>query len=84
MGVDRLYDLQTFDHPGMATSSRSGTSTSIRRSAFASPQVLYPGSIDRVDFSAPPNRGQGWVCIEIPRKGQGRVGVFEKSRLGIS
>jgi exonuclease SbcD len=68
MGVDPMYDLQTFDQPGIDFVAL-GHIHKHQALSYASPQVVYSGSIDRVDFGEQ-NEDKGWVCVEIPEKGK--------------
>src|SRR6266851_5971480 len=68
MGVDPMYDLQTFDHPGIDFVAL-GHIHKHQALSYASPQVVYSGSIDRVDFGEQ-NEDKGWVLVEIHEKGK--------------
>jgi exonuclease SbcD len=68
MGADPMYDLQTFDYPKIDFVAL-GHIHKHQALSYASPQVVYAGSIDRVDFGEQ-NEDKGWVFIEIPEKGK--------------
>jgi hypothetical protein len=63
-----MYDLQTFDQPGIDFVAL-GHIHKHQALSYASPQVVYSGSIDRVDFGEQ-NEEKGWVYAEIPEKGK--------------
>jgi exonuclease SbcD len=63
-----MYDLQTFDQPNVDYVAL-GHIHKHQALSYASPQVVYAGSIDRVDFGEQ-NEDKGWVLIEIPEKGK--------------
>jgi DNA repair protein SbcD/Mre11 len=67
MGSDPMYDLQTFDLPGVDFVAL-GHIHKHQTLSYASPQVVYAGSIDRVDFGEQ-HEEKGWVEIEIHEKG---------------
>jgi exonuclease SbcD len=66
MGSDPMYDLATFDVPGIDFVAL-GHIHKHQALNYASPQVVYAGSIDRVDFGEQ-NEDKGWVYVEIPEK----------------
>jgi exonuclease SbcD len=68
MGNDPMYDLQTFDLPAIDFVAL-GHIHKHQALHFASPPVVYAGSIDRVDFGEQ-DEAKGWVYIEIPAKSQ--------------
>jgi exonuclease SbcD len=68
MGGDPMYDLQTFDLPGVDYVAL-GHIHKHQVLHYASPQVVYAGSIDRVDFGEQ-DEPKGWVYVEIGQKGQ--------------
>jgi DNA repair protein SbcD/Mre11 len=68
MGNDPMYDLQTFDLPGIDFVAL-GHIHKHQALSYAPPQVVYAGSIDRVDFGEQ-HEEKGWVYIEIPEKGR--------------
>jgi DNA repair protein SbcD/Mre11 len=68
MGSDPMYDLQTFDLPGTDYVAL-GHIHKHQVLHYASPQVVYAGSIDRVDFGEQ-DEPKGWVYVEIPEKGR--------------
>jgi exonuclease SbcD len=68
MGSDPMYDLQTFDLPGIDYVAL-GHIHKHQVLHYASPQVVYAGSIDRVDFGEQ-DEAKGWVYVEIGEKGQ--------------
>jgi exonuclease SbcD len=68
MGSDPMYDLQTFDLPGIDYVAL-GHIHKHQVLHYASPQVVYAGSIDRVDFGEQ-DEPKGWVYVEIPEKGR--------------
>jgi exonuclease SbcD len=67
MGSDPMYDLQTFDLPGIDYVAL-GHIHKHQVLHYASPQVVYAGSIDRVDFGEQ-DEAKGWVYVEIAEKG---------------
>jgi exonuclease SbcD len=67
MGGDPMYDLQTFDLPGIDYVAL-GHIHKHQVLHYASPQVVYAGSLDRVDFGEQ-DEPKGWVYIEIGEKG---------------
>jgi DNA repair exonuclease SbcCD nuclease subunit len=67
MGSDPMYDLQTFDLPGVDYVAL-GHIHKHQVLHYASPRVVYAGSIDRVDFGEQDEQ-KGWVYIEIAEKG---------------
>ena len=68
MGHDPMYDVQTFDLPGVDFVAL-GHIHKHQALQYASPPVVYAGSIDRVDFGEQ-DEGKGWVYVEIPSKGK--------------
>jgi DNA repair protein SbcD/Mre11 len=66
MGSDPMFDLQTFDLPGIDYVAL-GHIHKHQALSYASPQVVYCGSIDRVDFGEQ-NEDKGWVYVEIAAK----------------
>ncbi len=68
MGSDPLYDLQTFDLPGVDYVAM-GHIHKHQAIAYLNPPVVYSGSIDRVDFGEEKEE-KGWVLVEIPEKGR--------------
>jgi exonuclease SbcD len=67
MGNDPMYDLQTFDLPGVDYVAL-GHLHKHQVLHYASPPVVYAGSIDRVDFGEQ-DEAKGWVYAEIAEKG---------------
>jgi DNA repair protein SbcD/Mre11 len=67
MGNDPMYDLQTFDLPGVDYVAL-GHIHKHQVLHYASPRVVYAGSIDRVDFGEQ-DEPKGWVYVEIAEKG---------------
>ena len=68
MGNDPMYDLQTFDLPGVDYVAL-GHIHKHQVLHYASPPVVYAGSIDRVDFGEQDEQ-KGWIYAEIPEKGK--------------
>jgi exonuclease SbcD len=68
MGNDPMFDLQTFDGPGIDFVAL-GHIHKHQALSYASPQVVYAGSIDRIDFGEQ-NEDKGWVYVEIAEKGK--------------
>lgn len=68
MGSDPMYDLQTFDVPNVDFVAL-GHIHKHQALSYAAPQVVYAGSIDRIDFGEQ-NEDKGWVFIEIAEKGK--------------
>jgi DNA repair protein SbcD/Mre11 len=68
MGGDPMYDLQTFDLPTIEYVAL-GHVHKHQVLNYAAPQVVYAGSIDRVDFGEQ-DEAKGWVLVEIPEKGR--------------
>jgi DNA repair protein SbcD/Mre11 len=68
MGTDPMYDLATFDLPGIdfVALGHIHKHQVLRRTDGP---VVYAGSIDRVDFGEQ-NEDKGWVYVEIPGKGK--------------
>jgi DNA repair protein SbcD/Mre11 len=67
MGSDPMYDLQTFDLPGIDFVAL-GHIHKHQVLNYASPQVVYAGSIDRVDFGEQ-DEAKGWILAEVAEKG---------------
>jgi len=67
MGGDPMYDLATFDLPGIDYVAL-GHIHKHQVLHYASPAVVYAGSIDRVDFGEQ-DEAKGWVYVEIGEKG---------------
>jgi DNA repair protein SbcD/Mre11 len=67
MGSDPMYDLQTFDLPGIDYVAL-GHIHKHQVLHYAPPPVVYAGSIDRVDFGEEDEQ-KGWVYVEIGEKG---------------
>ena len=68
MGSDPMYDLRTFDLPGVDYVAL-GHIHKHQVPHYASPPVVYAGSIDRVDFGEQ-DEAKGWVYAEIVEKGR--------------
>jgi DNA repair protein SbcD/Mre11 len=68
MGNDPMYDLQTFDLPGIDFVAL-GHIHKHQALHYATPPVVYAGSIDRVDFGEQ-DEAKGWVYAEIVDKGR--------------
>lgn len=68
MGSDPMYDVQTFDLPGIDYVAL-GHIHKYQVLHYASPPLVYAGSIDRVDFGEQ-DEPKGWVYVEIPEKGR--------------
>jgi exonuclease SbcD len=68
MGSDPMYDLQTFDLPSVAYVAL-GHIHKHQVLNYAAPQVVYAGSIDRVDFGEQ-DEAKGWVLVEITEDGK--------------
>ncbi|HEY2595810.1 MAG TPA: exonuclease SbcCD subunit D, partial [Chloroflexota bacterium] len=68
MGGDPMYDLQTFDLPSVAYVAL-GHIHKHQVLNYAAPQVVYAGSIDRVDFGEQ-DEPKGWVLVEIGENGK--------------
>jgi exonuclease SbcD len=67
MGNDPMYDMQTFDLPGVDFVALGHIHK--HQVLNHSPTVVYAGSIDRVDFGEQ-DEDKGWVYVEIPEKGR--------------
>ena len=67
MGSDPMYDLATFDLPGIDYVAL-GHIHKHQVLHYASPPVVYAGSIDRVDFGEQ-DEAKGWVYVELGKKG---------------
>jgi exonuclease SbcD len=68
MGSDPMFDLQTFDLPNIDFIAL-GHIHKHQVLSYASPQVVYAGSIDRIDFGEQ-NEDKGWIYVEIADKGK--------------
>ena len=68
MSNDPMYDLQTFDLPSIDFVAL-GHIHKHQVLHHAPPQVVYAGSIDRVDFGEQ-DEAKGWVYVEIAEKGR--------------
>ncbi|MBV9600006.1 MAG: exonuclease SbcCD subunit D [Chloroflexi bacterium] len=68
MGSDPMYDLQTFDLPSIDYVAL-GHIHKHQVLNYAAPQVVYAGSIDRVDFGEQ-DEAKGWALVGIPEKGR--------------
>jgi DNA repair protein SbcD/Mre11 len=68
MGGDPMYDLQTFDLPSIDYVGL-GHIHKHQVLNYTAPQVVYAGSIDRVDFGEQ-DEAKGWVLVEIAEKGR--------------
>jgi exonuclease SbcD len=68
MGADPMFDLQTFDLPGIDFVAL-GHIHKHQALSYASPQIVYAGSIDRVDFGEQ-DEDKGWVYAELAAKGK--------------
>lgn len=68
MGSDPMYDLQTFDLPGVDYVAM-GHIHRHQAMAYGDPPIVYAGSIDRVDFGEE-GEDKGWVLAELPEKGR--------------
>jgi exonuclease SbcD len=68
MGADPMFDLATFDLPGIDFVAL-GHIHKHQALSYASPRVVYAGSIDRVDFGEQ-DEDKGWVYVELPEKGK--------------
>jgi exonuclease SbcD len=66
MGTDPMFDLQTFDLPGVDLVAL-GHIHKHQALSYTNPRVVYAGSIDRVDFGEE-NEDKGWVYAEIGGK----------------
>ena len=80
MGNDPMYDMQTFDLPGIDFVALGHIHK--HQVLNRNPTVVYAGSIDRVDFGEQ-DEDKGWVYVEIPEKGRAEW-EFRKFRLGHS
>jgi exonuclease SbcD len=67
MGTDPMYDMQTFDLPGIDFVALGHIHK--HQVLNRNPTVVYAGSIDRVDFGEQ-DEDKGWVYVEIPEKGR--------------
>ncbi|MDQ6671310.1 MAG: exonuclease SbcCD subunit D [Chloroflexota bacterium] len=67
MGNDPMYDMQTFDLPGVDFVALGHIHK--HQALNYAPTVVYAGSIDRVDFGEQ-DENKGWVYVEIPEKGR--------------
>ncbi len=68
MGSDPMYDLTTFDVPGVDYVAM-GHIHKHQAMGWGDPPIVYAGSIDRVDFGEE-HEDKGWVRVEIPEKGR--------------
>jgi exonuclease SbcD len=68
MGSDPMYDMQTFDLPSIEYVAL-GHIHKHQVLNYAAPQVVYAGSIDRVDFGEQ-DEAKGWVLVELAEKGR--------------
>src|ERR671932_2741796 len=68
MGSDPMYDLQTFDLPGIDFVAL-GHIHKQQVLHYPSPPVVYAGSIERIDFGEQ-DEAKGWVYAEISGKGR--------------
>ncbi len=68
MGSDPMYDLTTFDVPGVDYVAM-GHIHKHQAMGWSPPPIVYSGSIDRVDFGEE-HEDKGWVLVEIPEKGR--------------
>jgi exonuclease SbcD len=68
MGSDPMYDLPTFDLPGIDFVAL-GHLHKHQVLHYAAPVIVYAGSIDRVDFGEQ-GEDKGWVYVEVAGKGQ--------------
>jgi exonuclease SbcD len=66
MGTDPMYDMQTFDLPGVDFVALGHIHK--HQVLNRAPTVVYAGSIDRVDFGEQ-DEDKGWVYVEIAEKG---------------
>ncbi|MBV9577150.1 MAG: exonuclease SbcCD subunit D [Chloroflexi bacterium] len=71
MGSDPMYDLQTFDLPSIDYVAL-GHIHKHQVLNYAAPQVVYAGSIDRVDFGEQ-DEAKGWVLVELSPTEKGRA-----------
>jgi len=67
MGNDPMYDMQTFDLPGVDFVALGHIHK--HQVLNYAPTVVYAGSIDRVDFGEQ-DEDKGWVYVEIADKGR--------------
>lgn len=67
MGTDPMYDLQTFDLPGVDLVAL-GHIHKHQVMRHVTPAVVYAGSIDRIDFGEQ-DEPKGWVYAELAEKG---------------
>jgi exonuclease SbcD len=68
MGTDPMFDLATFDLPGIDFVAL-GHIHKHQALSYANPRVVYAGSIDRVDFGEE-REEKGWVYVELIDKGK--------------
>jgi exonuclease SbcD len=68
MGSDPMYDVSTFDLPGVDYVAL-GHIHKHQALHYSSPPIVYAGSIDRIDFGEE-HEDKGWVYVEIPEKGR--------------
>jgi exonuclease SbcD len=67
MGSDPMYEATTFDLPGVDYVAL-GHIHKHQVLHYASPPVVYAGSIDRIDFGEE-DEEKGWVLVDLPEKG---------------
>jgi exonuclease SbcD len=67
MGTDPIYDPRTVDLPNLDYVAL-GHIHKHQALSYATPPIVYSGSIDRVDFGEE-HEDKGWVYVEIPEKG---------------
>ena len=68
MGSDPMYEAQMFDLPGVDYVAL-GHIHKHQVLHYASPPVVYAGSIDRIDFGEE-QEDKGWVLVDLPEKGR--------------
>lgn len=68
MGADPMFDLDTFDLPHVDYVAL-GHIHKHQTLSYATPRVVYAGSIDRVDFGEGAE-DKGWVYVELIEKGR--------------
>ena len=68
MGSDPMYEAQMFDLPGVDYVAL-GHIHKHQVLHYASPPVVYAGSIDRIDFGEE-QEDKGWVLVDLPAKGR--------------
>jgi len=67
MGSDPMYEVGTFDLPGVDYVAL-GHIHRHQALHYASPPIVYAGSIDRIDFGEE-HEDKGWVLVDVPEKG---------------